>query len=140
MAEFNHISTVLRVCVNSAEAGHIAGLVYSRRFAEPIAFSDIGMLLLRLDEVLDRQNFPQAFQRARTFTKPKTEAAVQEAELGMSAETVAAAAGTLSTFALYVISRRNASWQGQLDWMDGSPTVPYESALELLKLIQNRGF
>ena len=107
-------SAFLRVCVDQSDGSRISGRVYSQRLTHPMAFSDIGSLVLRLDEVLEKQNFPQAFQRSRTF---------REREI-------------LSTFTLYVISRRNASWQGWVDWMDGSPRQQFASALELIRMAE----
>ena len=60
-------SAFLRVCVDQSDGSRISGRVYSQRLTHPMAFSDIGSLVLRLDEVLEKQNFPQAFQRSRTF-------------------------------------------------------------------------
>ena len=62
-SNLNAPSSALRVCVDHAGGGYLSGLVYSQRVTEPIPFTDIGNLLLRLDEVLEAQNFPQAFQQ-----------------------------------------------------------------------------
>lgn len=140
MPEYYQNSAILRVCVESSSGGHLAGLVYSARFAAPIAFTDMGMLILRLDELLEQQNAPQAFQRARSFQKSKAGAAPDEAEPCLPPETVATAVGAVGTFVLTVLSRRNASWQGEIDWLDGTPPVPFASALALLKLMKDHPF
>ena len=132
-------SAALRVCVDHAEGGHLSGLVYSQRLTEPLPFTDVGNLLLRLDEVLDTQNFPQAFQRTRSFTGRKEAVpAAAGPEEGMPAETVAQAHGLFYTFEISVTSRRNASWQGLVDWLDGEARQEFSSALELIKLIETR--
>lgn len=136
-SNLNAPSAALRVCVDHAGGGYLSGLVYSQRVTEPIPFTDIGNLLLRLDEVLDAQNFPQAFQRSRSFTgrKDPVPAAADPSE-GMSAETVTDAHGLVYTFEVSVTSRRNASWQGMVDWLDGEAKQEFSSALELIKLIE----
>ena len=93
-SNLNAPSSALRVCVDHAGGGYLSGLVYSQRVTEPIPFTDIGNLLLRLDEVLEAQNFPQAFQRSRSFTgrKDPVPAAADPSE-GMSADTVTDAHG-----------------------------------------------
>lgn len=68
-AKMNHYDAALRVCVDSLEAGSIRGRVVSRRLTAPITFGDLGDLLLQVEEVLNRQNFPQAFERTRSFVK-----------------------------------------------------------------------
>lgn len=128
----------LRVCVNKSEGGRLTGLVYSQRLTAPLAFDDVGFLLLRLDEVMDRQNFPQAYQQARTFgARQSAVPAADEPEHGLSAEAVAAARGGVGTFLLYITARRNSTWQGTVDWLDGT-RQEFTSALELLALIQAR--
>lgn len=130
-------SVALRVCVDQAEGGRISGRVFSQRLTGPLSFADVGSLLLQLEEVLDRQNFPQAFQRTRTFAKDRASTAPAAPDLGggMPAEAVEAARGGTATFALYVITRRNTTWQGKVDWLDGQPPEDFSSVLELIKLI-----
>ena len=136
MDRLNHQTAALRVCVDRAEGGRLSGRVVSRRLTRPMAFTDIGSLLLQVEAVLDAQKFPQAFERTRTFD-PKKQLRVPAApslDEGMSPEAVEAAAGEVSTFQLYVITRRNTTWQGAVDWLDGSPRVAFDSVLELIKL------
>lgn len=141
-ANLNHISAAFRVCVDGAEDGRISGRVFSQRLTAPLLFSDIGNLLLQMEAVLDKQNFPQAFQRTRSFSPAKGAAVPAAPSLtdGMSAETVAAAAGALCTFTLYVITRRSTTWQGRVDWLDGTPPETFSSVLDLIKLTDQRLF
>ena len=141
-ANLTHSNAALRVCIDRAEHGHISGRVFSRRLTQPISFSDIGSLLLQMEAVLDKQNFPQAFQRTRTFTAGKNTTVPAAATLdeGMPAEAVAEARGQVSTFMIYVITRRSTTWQGRVDWLDGSPMEEFSSVLELIKLTDQRLF
>ena len=41
------------------------------------------------------------------------------------------------TFVVHIISQENATWQGQVTWAEKNKTVPFRSALELLKLIDS---
>lgn len=132
-------SALLRVCVDRSDGGRISGTVYSQRLTRPMPFSDIGSLILRLDEVLEAQNFPQAFQHSRTFREHESHVpASTDPSEGIPLEQVNAAAGSLTTFTLCVLSRRNASWQGWVDWLDGSPRQQFASALELIRLAEDR--
>lgn len=146
MNAFEHTSAALRVCVDQMEGGRISGRVVSRRLTRPIRFDDVGSLLLQIEAVLDVQKFPQAFQRTRTFQPrqapgEEAPAAAQTAPAapslaeGMPEAEVEAAHGAVSTFLLFVFTRQNTTWQGVLDWLDGSPRVRYSSVLELLKLV-----
>lgn len=130
-----------RVCVDSVGDGRIGGRVFGHRLTRSVSFSDIGELLVRIDAVLDKQNFPQAFQRSRTFTvREAGSPAAESLDAGMSDEEVSAARGAVSTFTLAVFSRRSASWQGQVDWLDGAGPQRFESALEFLKLTEDHVF
>ena len=41
------------------------------------------------------------------------------------------------TFLVQVQKRQNATWQGQITWMEEKKTVPFRSELELLRLIDS---
>ncbi|HJA64154.1 MAG TPA: hypothetical protein H9719_08495 [Candidatus Intestinimonas stercoravium] len=56
----------------------------------------------------------------------------------MDAGEVAGARGEIATFSLNILSRRNATWQGRLDWLDGGPAQVFSSDLELLDLVEQR--
>jgi len=136
----------MKVAVNDVEDGRIAGAVYSRRLKEPIRFRDAADMLLQIERLLDQQDFPRAFQKKRSFVKStkkdkgntfgkKDE---EDDEGYMDEETVEQAEGEVSTFVMNVITRQNTSWQGYLDWLDGSPKIAYNSVLELLSLITRK--
>ena len=138
-AKMNHYDAAIQVCVDRVEEGRFSGRMASRRFTAPIPFTDVGNLLLQVEEVLNRQNFPQAFERARTFV-PRGEGSLPVAadlKSGMTPEEVDNASGAVDTFRLYIITRRNATWQGFLEWSDGT-RQEFSSALEFLKLTGGR--
>lgn len=137
--KLTHQNGVLRVCVDRIEEGRASGRVYSQRLAAPLPFSSMGGLLLQLERLLEEQNFPQASQRLRTFggaVPVRAEAVLPEG--AMDAGEVAGARGEIATFALNILSRRNATWQGRLDWLDGGPAQVFSSDLELLDLVEQR--
>ena len=140
-AKMNHYDAALRVCVDSLEAGSIRGRVVSRRLTAPSTFGDLGDLLLQVEEVLNRQNFPQAFERTRSFVKNPDAPLPVAADLdsGMTKEEVEACRGEVATFSLYVITRRSTTWQGFVEWPDGA-RQEYVSVLELIKLLDHRLF
>lgn len=140
MIPLNYETAALRICVDRLEKGCLSGRVLGRRLTREASFSDVGGLLLQIEGVLDAQNSPQAFQKGRTFLAGRSQSphAARCLEEGMSAETVQAARGRLATFSLQIITRRNATWQGTVDWLDGTSPQPFSSALELIKEIDSR--
>ena len=58
-ANMNHYDAAVRICVDQVTDGRICGRAVSRRLLRPFSFSDIGGLLLQLEEVLDARIFPR---------------------------------------------------------------------------------
>ena len=135
--KIDHQNGAIRICVDRLEGNRAGGRVLSQRLTAPMAFSDLGSLLLQLESLLERQNFPQAFQRMRSFTKETPEyPAGLLPEGAMAAEAVTAARGETATFVLRVLTRQNATWQGVLEWLEGEQRNSFSSDLEFLKLLE----
>lgn len=134
--KINHRNASLRICVDRKEKGsQISGRIYSPCLAEPIFFTDMANLLLQMEAVFDRLDFPRAFQRKRTFgkNKPISPGFPAEEEY-MNEELVSKMHGEVATFVICVTSRQNTTWQGWIDWLDNSPRQQFRSALELIRL------
>ncbi len=39
------------------------------------------------------------------------------------------------TFVIHILNQENATWQGQVVWLDGKQTKPFRSMLELIKMM-----
>ena len=135
--KIDHRNGVLRICVDRLEGSRTGGRVFSQRLTAPMEFTDLGGLLLQLEALLERQNFPQAFQRMRSFTKEAPEHPQGLLPQGaMSEETVEGAKGEKATFELHILTRQNATWQGVLEWLEGEERKNFSSDLEFLKLLE----
>jgi len=137
--KLNFQTSVLRICIDRADSLHISGRITGRRLRQPILFSDVNELVVRIDLLLDIQNFPQAFQRARSFSDSMKEHSIPAAlspEEMLSPEEVASAHGEIATFLLNISTRRHSSWQGFLELLDGSSRRSFSSTLEFLKLME----
>lgn len=135
--KLNHQNGIFRICVDHVDEDRVSGRVFSRRLTAPILFSDLGGLLLQLENLLESQNFPQSFQRIRSFRQqePEFHDAVLP-ENALSEQAVRAAKGERATCVLSVVSRQNATWQGTIDWLDGAQPKSFSSDLEFLKLLE----
>ena len=124
--KLNHQNGLIRVCVDDIAGNRVSGRVYSQRLTSP------------MEELLEAQNFPQAFQRIRTFSPDKlperSDGVLPEG--AMSPEEVSAASGKRATFILHVLTRQNATWQGTVDWLCGGEPDAFSSDLEFLKLVE----
>ena len=123
---------LVRVCVDQTGGGEL----YSMRLARPVGFADLGDLLLQVERVLERSNYPQTFLRMRRFQG--VAGAAEHAGETMTWEQVAAASGTRAIFELAVKSRRRATWQGLVQWEGEPACVPFETSLEFFRLVEKK--
>lgn len=138
----HHFGVQFHICIDSASCDNACGRVYSRCMKRPLDFKDIGWMILRLNYILDVRNFPQAYQTLRSFTdrsaakeKSKTYAAITDDEC-MNSEDISAHKGALTSLDIQVVSRRNATWQGQLRLQDGR-SYDFKSVDMLMRLIND---
>lgn len=134
---FNYQTAALRVCVDGQG---FSGRIVGQRISTAIHFSDINDFVVRVDALLDVQKFPRAFQKIRSFTekqRPDVPAVLVHENMGELAE-IEAQQGERATFLLLIRSRQNASWQGSIDWMDGTPKQNFDSTLEFVKALCKR--
>ncbi len=141
MTEAYRTNSALRICVDCLHQGTMEGRVFSGRLTAPLVFTDWSSLALRLERIFDQQKLPQAFQGARTFlcdTHWAEDVAVGDTAEGMSMELIRAQYGQLATFEMVVVTRRYSSWQGWVDWLDGSARQPFTGFLELLHIVEEK--
>ncbi|MBQ8263761.1 MAG: hypothetical protein IJY96_03165 [Oscillospiraceae bacterium] len=138
--QFNFQTAALRVCVDSTEGGSFQGRIVGQRISSAIHFTDINSFIVQVDTLLDVQRFPQAFQRIRSFTDKDLPdvPAVQSREELQATEDVNSESGEIATFMLHIYTRKNACWQGHIDWLDGSGRKTFNSSLEFFKLVDDK--
>lgn len=142
MPGFNHNNSTLRVCIDCVKGRTISGRVLSRRLTQPYHFPDLNSFVLQMEAVFDAQKFPQAYQRIRTFlrTEDKGMLAAADPSCGMTEEEVSAGRGEVATVELRVMSRRNSTWQGTVNWLDSSVIQEFSSYLELMHIADEKLF
>ena len=140
MTQLNLNNSSLRICVDRTAHRAVGGRVFGCRLAKPLEFDSLSSLALTLERLFDEQDLPQAFQRARTFLRedePQPAGCAEQRE-GMSEDEVSAQRGELLTLKVLVRSRRSSTWQGTVDWLDGSEQEEFSGFLKLLQLIDRR--
>ena len=83
-----------------------------------------------MESLLGSMNFPQSFSASRSFRK------VEENTTSTPAPIIHQE-GELATFALKVLFRQNASWQGSVVWQEGGREESFRSVLELIFLMDS---
>ena len=118
------------VCVDSYENQVLVGRFYNPHYPDGIKFHGVMDFLLKMEEMLDQMNFPQAFSDVRTFTKTSIIPSRETQEVRIQK-------GEIATFALRVLFRQNTSWQGSVGWLEGEREESFRSVLELLFLVNS---
>lgn len=118
------------VCVDSYEDAILAGRLYNPYLSGGACFQSLMQFLLKMEGLLDNMQFPQPFMASRAFTQPP-DRIIQSPPATETQE------GKLATFAVRVIFRQNASWQGSVTWLEGGREESFRSVLELALLMDS---
>ena len=105
-------SRYFRISVNGFENGCLSGIIYHEGAAPGIRFRNFLEMMLHMNRILDELAYPKRTMDYRKFGGTKLpRPPVQEYDQLEN--------GTLATFNLNVKFRYNASWQGEIFWLEG---------------------
>lgn len=128
--------TVTKIVMSKPENDEYAGYFYNEYDGTYVHFHSLLQLLKELDNLFDRFTFPQVTHEYRKFSDSKDRKEKTNKEFAMSKnENKIDDSVKNATFLLQVKFRRNASWQGQIQWVDKNITKTFRSTLELIRLI-----
>ena len=92
-----------------------------------------------MDDFFDRLGFPFPGTKDETFFpdgRNRTDKRQQERMVRvLKDEDLLKEHGDAGTFIIRVQHRQHSSWQGMVSWVEEDRTVPFRSALELIKMI-----
>lgn len=120
------------VCIDSYDDKVPVGRFYNPIRAGGTAFSSMPQFLIEMEDLLDGMKFPQSFDAVRGFTRPPVPYTGSGPAAGEQDRS-----GKLATFAVRVIFRQNASWQGSVTWLEGGQEESFRSVLELVLLMDS---
>ncbi len=128
---------LVAVCVRNKEP--FCGKMYHRYSRRSVPFGSMCQLVGLIDRLCDDIGYPIRGTNLRCFGKPtRTERKnYRETERIMSLSELEEQKGPEGTFLIHVRYRQNATWQGQVTWVDKKQTSQFRSALELMKLIDS---
>ena len=118
------------VCIDGYEDRVPKGRFYNPLYAEGIRFHGVVDLIKKLENMLDQMQFPQSFSLVRRFSEARASAEQSPAEMKPHN-------GEMATFAVRVLFRQNASWQGSILWVEGDREESFRSVLELIFLLDS---
>lgn len=116
------------ICVDSYDDGVPKGWLYSPGQSTD-NFSSLSQFLLKVEDILDEKQIPQAYAPPKTFSlflRPDGNGGPPSTPKGVRA-----------TFELKVIFRQHTSWQGILYWRERKIEHSFRSVLELVMLMDS---
>ena len=124
----NEYRTTL-LCIDSYQNEVPTGRIYNPYLEQGKQFHSLTQLLIEVDKLLDEMKWPQSSTVVRSFSPTKRlETRPPETEPWD---------GCLATFAVKILFRQNASWQGSVIWLEHGQEHPFRSVLELIFLMNS---
>ena len=131
------------ICIDGANGVNEPGRLYSCYSREPDRFEDQYQLLLLMEQVMEKINYPQSSVALRQYGKkegkkePVAYAMRERPAKVMEQTELLEYRGGQATYAVRVQYRQNATWQGELVWLEHNEARSFTSELEMLKLIDS---
>ena len=133
--------------------GVVRGLLHSQYLEKPYAFTSLFRMIEKMEQIFDAKKFPGAFMSLRTFgvargvekgvSKSEAKGGANKSELekneimqdSVKKVVKRGSHGSKCTFEIMVRYRQNATWQGQIHWLEKNLHQNFRSVLEMLKLM-----
>ncbi len=135
------------VCIDDNKDADYQGRIFHQYADEPIEFGGISQMILEMENLFDEWDFPQRGLAERKFDKkrevhkrPPVNQDDDRLKIEIISDThgvrnVQNKKGRLGTFAVQVVFRQDASWQGHVIYQEENEKLDFKSALELIKII-----
>lgn len=130
---------MVMVCVDGVENGDIYGRYFHRYKKEETFFLNSAMLFSEVEQFYDIIGYPQAAMRTRNFIEREREKVPAKEHMTViyDSQTLIQFRGKLATFLVGVTSRQNASWQGDVVWMEQQIRKHFCSDMELVVFVDD---
>ncbi len=125
------------VCLDAPVGAGEPGRLYSCYSTEPLKFEDENQLLLLMEQVMDSINFPQSSASLRNYGAKEQPQKHEKPPKVMEQRELLNFRGSVGTYAIRVQYRQNATWQGEILWLEQNMVRSFSSELEMLKLMDN---
>lgn len=128
---------MIHVCIDEYDHFQMKGHAYNNTISSAIEFSDIHEIILRLEEVFNRNGNPLSSHLSRSFSDQEEIGRYQnKPEVLCDYETFFQYKGKIMDFDIVVKSRRQATWQGSLFF--DNQEIEFQDVLEMIKIIDQK--
>lgn len=133
------LPNMVMVCVDGVENGDIYGRYFHRYKKEETFFPDSATLVIEMERFYDDIGYPQAAIKTRKFIERKGGRIPAKEHMAVisDSQTLMQFRGKLATFLVGVTSRQNASWQGDVVWMDQKIRKHFCGDMELVVFVDD---
>lgn len=133
------LPNMVMVCVDGVENGDIYGRYFHRYKKEETFFPDSATLVIEMERFYDAIGYPQAATKTRKFMEREREKVPAKEHMTViyESQTLMQFRGKLATFLVGVTSRQNASWQGDVVWMEQKIRKHFCSDMELVVFVDD---
>ena len=132
----------MRAEIFSYESDGFKGFLHNENYLNgPYAFTSFLQMIVKMEEIFDTKGFPEAFMTPRMFGTSKGDKNKKELDVntGMSEAinpiSLSDSSSPRCTFEINVRFRQNATWQGQILWVEKNLRQNFRSVLEMIKLM-----
>jgi hypothetical protein len=130
MSMVNNSYRYFTIAVDGYENRCMRGIIYHGK-TPGFRFGSLLEMALDMDYIFNKMDCPKQTMEMRTFEgveypKPVIRNCVDEDQIR---------SGKLATFQIYVKYRYNASWQGEITWLETDEVKSFQSYLELVKIM-----
>ena len=133
------LPNMVMVCVDGVENGDIYGRYFHRYKKEETFFPDSATLVIEMERFYDAIGYPQAATKTRKFMEREREKVPAKEHMTViyDSQRLMQFRGKLATFLVGVTSRQNASWQGDVVWMEQKIRKHFCSDMELVVFVDD---
>ena len=131
------LPNMVMVCVDGVENGDIYGRYFHRYKKEEIFFPDSATLIIEMERFYDAIGYPQSAIKTRKFIERKDGRIPAKEYMAVisDGQALIQLRGNLATFLVGVTSRQNASWQGDVVWMEQKIQKHFCSDMDLMVFV-----
>ena len=123
------------LCVDDIVGQEIQGRIFHGYSENEIAFHTIIEVFDNLEKLFELMRYPQSTVHIRKFVGTHNYQKAEKAERMITNEELFSRRGEMGTFFLTVDSRQNASWQGEVYWVEGEEACTFASEMELISFV-----